>query len=210
MSMCRQTTPILRRCCWHKSTACSVWHDPPSIDEQLAQVYANCSTFCVVRDPIMRFMSEYFYMSKHKRIQGHWCDPVKFEEYANETMQRALEDPFIDDCHLVPQAFYLVSLDGHRLCDHILRYEHLQSELPQLLKWYHNLNESKTRLQMVNQAARRCNVPFSPELRQRLRATQCERTSTTPGRATRQSDMAVANGSSCLGLRLVNCVPDRR
>ncbi|CAK9056118.1 unnamed protein product [Durusdinium trenchii] len=169
MSLCRQTTPLLRPCCWPKSTtACSLWHYPPSVDEQLAQIYANCSTFCVVRDPIMRFMSEYFYMSKHKHVQGDLCDPGKFEQYANETLQRLGEDPFVDDCHLVPQAYYLSSKDGRRLCDHIIRYEHLQTELTQLLKWYHNLSETASQLRVVNQARRCDSVAMSPQLRRRL------------------------------------------
>lgn len=40
------------------------------LDEKLAHSYTNCSTFCVVRDPILRFTSEYFYISKHRRTKG--------------------------------------------------------------------------------------------------------------------------------------------
>ncbi|CAK9031319.1 Hypothetical protein SCF082_LOCUS19592, partial [Durusdinium trenchii] len=170
MSVCRQTTPISRACCWpSKTTACSVWHYPPSLDEKLAHSYTNCSTFCVVRDPILRFTSEYFYISKHRRTKGNLCDPAKFEEYVNETMQRLWDDPFIDDCHHVPQAYYLTSLDGHRLCDHIVRYEHLQTELTQLLKLYHNLSEKATRLGLVNRHRACKSLPMSEELQQRLR-----------------------------------------
>eukprot|EP00913_Durusdinium_trenchii_P019802 g18614.t1 len=99
---------------------------------------------------------------------GDLCDPGKFEQYANETLQRLGEDPFVDDCHLVPQAYYLSSKDGRRLCDHIIRYEHLQTELTQLLKWYHNLSETASQLRVVNQARRCDSVAMSPQLRRRL------------------------------------------
>ena len=40
------------------------------MDEELTQNYANCSTFCVVRDPLRRFVSEYFYISKQRHTPG--------------------------------------------------------------------------------------------------------------------------------------------
>eukprot|EP00913_Durusdinium_trenchii_P020668 g19409.t1 len=104
-----------------------------------------------------------------QHIIRNLCDPAKFEEYVNETMQRLWDDPFIDDCHHVPQAYYLTSLDGHRLCDHIVRYEHLQTELTQLLKLYHNLSEKATRLGLVNRHRACKSLPMSEELQQRLR-----------------------------------------
>ena len=56
-----------RTCCLpdnSKKLACSIWHYPPSADPLLAATYAKCATFCVVRDPIRRFLSEYFWAYK--------------------------------------------------------------------------------------------------------------------------------------------------
>eukprot|EP00913_Durusdinium_trenchii_P027549 g25839.t1 len=103
-SRCHQTLPIYRDCCWpRKTTACSLWHYPPSADAHLAAVYAQCSTFGVVRDPLRRFVSQYFWITKAHHEPGPLCDREKFEAYANRTLQRLLEDPWIEDCHLVPQ-----------------------------------------------------------------------------------------------------------
>ena len=173
-SQCTQTVPVRRLCCWPNNvTACSVWHYPPSMDEELARDYANCSTFCVVRDPLRRFVSEYFYISRHRRTPGPLCNQRMFEEYANATLQRLMEDPWIDDCHHVPQAYYLTSFTGRRLCDHIVRYKNLQEELSKVLKFYRDVDVRETKLPAgVNSVPGRCkleNLSVSEELQQRLR-----------------------------------------
>ncbi|CAK9032643.1 unnamed protein product [Durusdinium trenchii] len=173
-SECSQTVPVRRLCCWPNNvTACSVWHYPPRMDEELTQNYANCSTFCVVRDPLRRFVSEYFYISKQRHTPGPLCNQRTFEEYANATLQRLMIDPWIDDCHHVPQAYYLSSRTGRRSCDHIIRYEHMQEELSKVLKFYGEVDLKRTKLPAgVNSVRGRCkmeNLSVSEHLQQRLR-----------------------------------------
>ena len=124
------------------------------MDEELARDYANCSTFCVVRDPLRRFVSEYFYISRHRRTPGPLCNQRMFEEYANATLQRLMEDPWIDDCHIV-------------------RYKNLQEELSKVLKFYRDVDVRETKLPAgVNSVPGRCkleNLSVSEELQQRLR-----------------------------------------
>eukprot|EP00442_Polarella_glacialis_P055527 CAMPEP_0115134100 /NCGR_PEP_ID=MMETSP0227-20121206/54876_1 /TAXON_ID=89957 /ORGANISM="Polarella glacialis, Strain CCMP 1383" /LENGTH=314 /DNA_ID=CAMNT_0002540477 /DNA_START=48 /DNA_END=988 /DNA_ORIENTATION=- len=53
-------------CCWVNKSfsplqvppwdSCSFWHLPPAWDSQLAESYRQCDTFCVVRDPIAKFV----------------------------------------------------------------------------------------------------------------------------------------------------------
>ncbi|CAK9032640.1 unnamed protein product [Durusdinium trenchii] len=171
-SRCHQTLPIYRDCCWpRKTTACSLWHYPPSADAHLAAVYAQCSTFGVVRDPLRRFVSQYFWITKAHHEPGPLCDREKFEAYANRTLQRLLEDPWIEDCHLVPQVHYVASHSGQRLCDHILHYEKLRSELSLLLKSY-NLFDAKISLPVSNRGGAACPVEalrMSAALQQRIR-----------------------------------------
>ena len=42
-----------------RKNECSSWHAPPGADAFLVSQYASCDTFCVVRDPLMRFISQY-------------------------------------------------------------------------------------------------------------------------------------------------------
>ena len=65
-TICVHTMEFMpRKCCGPKwpitKFSCSLWHYPPSADPLLATIYATCATFCVVRDPIRRFLSEYFW-----------------------------------------------------------------------------------------------------------------------------------------------------
>ena len=54
-----------RECCYAQQEAsqaqhrCSIWHMPPAEDSLLAESYAGCQTFCVVRNPFSHFISEF-------------------------------------------------------------------------------------------------------------------------------------------------------
>merc|ERR1712217_136306 len=39
--------------------SCPLWHTPPRVDAVLAAAYAGCDTFCIVRHPVDRMLSEF-------------------------------------------------------------------------------------------------------------------------------------------------------
>merc|ERR1740123_2020231 len=44
------------QCRMSERSCCTSWHTPPSMDRMLADMYEDCNTFCVVRDPVDRFL----------------------------------------------------------------------------------------------------------------------------------------------------------
>eukprot|EP00438_Fugacium_kawagutii_P023976 Skav204021 [mRNA] locus=scaffold229:36511:37692:+ [translate_table: standard] len=132
-----------RQCCFPthtKDVNCSVWHTPPTDDPLLAKSYSRCNTFCVVRHPISRWISEYqwhiLYWSTRRGRDP--CSPQVLAEYSEDVMNYSF--PSVDyraDCHRVPQSKYVVSNDGQRLlCNHVIRFENLTAEFNALMKAY--------------------------------------------------------------------------
>ena len=134
-----------RPCCRPKQSKdrCSIWHFPPAEDSVLAERYARCKTFCIIRNPLGRFISEYKWHilrwskgSKNKRHKNLICSPAALENYFEE-VKRGGRLNFADDCHLLPQVKYVFSNDLQRLhCNHVLRYENLTSEFNAIMKAY--------------------------------------------------------------------------
>ena len=135
-----------RPCCRPKQSKdrCSIWHFPPAEDSVLAERYARCKTFCIVRNPLGRFISEYKWhilrwskgsKKSHKR-QELICSPAALENYFEE-VKRGGRLNFAADCHLLPQVKYVFSNDLQRLhCNHVLRFENLTSEFNAIMKAY--------------------------------------------------------------------------
>ncbi|CAL1135351.1 unnamed protein product [Cladocopium goreaui] len=134
-----------RPCCRPKQSKdrCSIWHFPPAEDSVLAERYARCKTFCIIRNPLGRFISEYKWHilrwskgSKNKRHKNLICSPAALENYFEE-VKRGGRLNFADDCHLLPQVKYVFSNDLQRLhCNHVLRFENLTSEFNAIMKAY--------------------------------------------------------------------------
>eukprot|EP00438_Fugacium_kawagutii_P035697 Skav234656 [mRNA] locus=scaffold1131:213221:214282:- [translate_table: standard] len=123
------------------NATCVLWHTPPSDDPLLAQSYSCCKTFCVVRHPVDRWISEYkFYLSYRARPQGQDpCSWQKLKSYSEELLEMYAhkEIDYFRDCHLLPQSRYVISNDGKRLhCDHVIRYENLTDEFNALMTAY--------------------------------------------------------------------------
>ncbi|CAE7707765.1 unnamed protein product [Symbiodinium pilosum] len=114
-------------------TSCSPWHFPPAFDPTVAASYTkDCDSFCVVRDPMHRYLSQLRTMHPMKDV----CDPQKLEQLT----QKALNAVDLKiDCHLIPQVYYVYQ-DGEptapRICHHILKYESMSSEFPALMGKY--------------------------------------------------------------------------
>eukprot|EP00438_Fugacium_kawagutii_P028446 Skav226830 [mRNA] locus=scaffold606:320347:321168:+ [translate_table: standard] len=119
---------------------CTLWHTPPSDDPLLAQSYSCCNTFCVVRHPVDRWISEYkFHLSYRTRHKRDPCSRKNLKAYSEELLEMFAykEIGYIRDCHLVPQTRYVISHDGKRLhCDHVIRFENLAEDFNGLMKAY--------------------------------------------------------------------------
>lgn len=115
---------------------CSIWHDPLR--------YANDSreeTFCVIREPIERLISEYKYI--YKMNKGNVQTTYKEVEYFTPKILNAWISDVIKknyhkngelDCHLIPQADFVYDTDGKKSCDSMLRFEHIESDFDNLMQ----------------------------------------------------------------------------
>eukprot|EP00438_Fugacium_kawagutii_P004960 Skav222391 [mRNA] locus=scaffold4422:47956:48567:+ [translate_table: standard] len=135
----------VRDCCYPltnpRDAHCSVWHTPPADDPVLAQSYSRCKTFCVVRHPLDRWISEYQWHLLHwtTRRGRDPCSLQVLNEYSESLMNYSFP-PALDyraDCHRVPQSKYVISNDGQRLhCNHVIRFENITAEFNALMKAY--------------------------------------------------------------------------
>lgn len=114
---------------------CSAWHVPPFLDPVLLRHYGECETFCVVRNPTTRLVSEY--RNWHHRDED--CESSKFETWAAKQMQIEQGLPYMSDCHFVPQVKYVFGPGDPqggtaRQCQHVLHFESLQAEFRALME----------------------------------------------------------------------------
>lgn len=114
-------------------TACSKWHIPPGLDATVAASLTSCDPFCVVRSPMERLISEFTW----QRYKHGCCDPACFEEFVASKLTSPLG---IDDCHFVPQVFYVFEQGDHKngkqICKHILQYHQINDIFPALMTRY--------------------------------------------------------------------------
>mmetsp|Transcript_155504 Transcript_155504/g.270489 ORF Transcript_155504/g.270489 Transcript_155504/m.270489 type:complete len:318 (-) Transcript_155504:27-980(-) len=114
-------------------------HAPPgnNSDPDINKYYTTgpCNVFCVVRDPLDRFISGY-QITK----QGP-CDPDGFESRALELLLELKKDPWTQGCFFTPQVNFVYgasskSLATTQYCDHILHTETLNEEFDALMQEY--------------------------------------------------------------------------
>lgn len=108
---------------------CSWWHVPPSLKAP-PNPYAdpNSEVFCVTRDPWLRMRSEYVYLLAmyHKWPKpyvkdGPECTVEGLNTWALRTLQQyEAGQPFLLDCHMVPQWSFIAGEDGRRWCKTLL------------------------------------------------------------------------------------------
>jgi len=116
----------------HGNDTCTWRHVPPQYLKAAHNVYYNSDSFCIVRDPFDRFVSEYVYLVTGPYADLH-ADPILWEfpvcsaeglNYVAEMVLRNVSDIRFD-CHFVPQIDYVIGEDGHRWCQNVLRFEQL-------------------------------------------------------------------------------------
>jgi len=122
---------------------CYMQHVPPSLFEAGEDPYADKETFCIVRDPYAKVVSQFkFELAFYK--QPTECSAQQL----NEVIKRRLSDlvdngnKFQADCHWAPQAFYVYGVDKktmtldvkQRSCNNVLSYENLHKPLNELWK----------------------------------------------------------------------------
>jgi len=108
---------------------CFWGHIPPAVFGQMSELYAGCDTFCVVRNPVTRMVSEYLF--RHGK-----CKVASFEKWVRKQMKET--NPHRSSCHWIPQSVYVVgpnSPPGFG-CRHVLRYENLEGDLARLMSSY--------------------------------------------------------------------------
>lgn len=93
---------------------CSVWHDPTVKYEK--------DTFCIVRDPVERIVSEYKYRDKvYNESKG--CDRDEMNKWIVESLTKYEGgNTGIHDCHLIPQSKFL------QVCNHVYDFENLSDD----------------------------------------------------------------------------------
>jgi len=110
---------------WH----CNAWHVPPGWDAGVGKKYEECdTTFCIIRDPASKFLSEYMYENRR-------CDAAEFETFVEQKISLLKKFPGSKDCHFVPQSEFTGQIVGGvgEHCQRPLRHENLTAELDAFL-----------------------------------------------------------------------------
>lgn len=118
---------------------CYKQHVPPNV--LASGYYDGKETFCVVRDPFTRMISQHGFANAFTP-KGRECSAEDLNSYLREMLQTARDTPECSDCHLLPQAAYVwgwnrtsSSVDRSvQRCDHILRFEYLQGGFDALME----------------------------------------------------------------------------
>jgi len=108
--------------------ACSIYHMPPSFDDELLASYKPCETFCVVRDPLEKIISEF-----KMRVKREKCTDENFHKWATTQLANFRKHPNHVDCHYMPQYPYVYDENNRRICDHIMNYTTLAEDFSKLM-----------------------------------------------------------------------------
>eukprot|EP00434_Breviolum_minutum_P024316 symbB.v1.2.021474.t1/scaffold1792.1/size124732/9 len=135
---------------------CSRWHVPPGLDFTVAASYtrnpfykstensgnsfaslSTCDTFCVVRDPMQRLLSQLNWEIAFFLGNSSYCNSEFFEDWA---ARRLTGLNTRGDCHYVPQVYYVFEngdyKHGRQICHHVIKTDDLETKFPSLMKQY--------------------------------------------------------------------------
>jgi len=102
----------------HINSSCMFWHEVPLRHDE------SVRTFCVMREPFERILSEIRY---ELSLEGRNCMSERELNFRLDFSARIGQHM---DCHWIPQYEYV------KHCDHVLRYDHLRSDFNTLMRHY--------------------------------------------------------------------------
>jgi len=153
------------RCCpMEDGNMCSVWHVPPHLDAELEQKYAQCETFCVVRDPAARFRSEHMWsLRKEVNLTPPACSTESVSDAVHRKLLELDEQPYANDCHFIPQVEYW---GNGQHCQHVLKQESLEADFSNLVARFGM--KAKFRDSENPQRGLSCQAPFDQRSLEKL------------------------------------------
>lgn len=130
------------------------WHIPPHFFPLMgSNPYRDADLFAIVRDPVDRLLSEFYYVCRKKIKPEYWniidCNRTRVHEpeYLNQWLQNELKgtkpsgqmtasDLLFENGHYTPQYEFIVSPDNVRMVDYVLHMKDLNAEFLPLMKAY--------------------------------------------------------------------------
>lgn len=114
-----------------KNGSCVFWHTPPRFLKP--NQYKRERTFCVVRDPLDRLLSEFKMKHAHALNSSHAA--VAFMKSIISSAKKFANPVMVSkNCHLWPQHLYVWDEEGKCTCQHVLRYEKLEKDFDSLME----------------------------------------------------------------------------
>lgn len=142
---------------------CSLWHTPPGWDSQLAESYSECTTFCVVRDPVKRMVSEASF-----RLLN--CNATQFEAFVKTSFSEMKNRVTANDCHLLPQSEYVfggkILGEPGQYCQRVLKMENLAEDFAKLMEEF----QIDAVLKHSDTFKHNCDVQLSQETKENILA----------------------------------------
>jgi hypothetical protein len=139
----------------------SEWHVPPKyLDED--SPYSKNETFCVIRDPLERLVSEYawqFQLHKNQVSESDYFTADRLNAWIAHNIDREYHLTEDGDCHHLPQYDYVYDDHGNITCDNPLDFAYLTQSFNALMDNHHTLQSiqlSPTR--MDNKSIHRLSV----------------------------------------------------
>lgn len=120
-----------------KPSLCNKHHVPPAL---IPEHFAGRETFCVVRNPYDRLISQLGFHNMHT-ADNRGCSGAGLNSYLADVLRTIKGSPYHEDCHFVPQAAFVLGWDSRALkvdrerssCKHVLRFETLARDFDELM-----------------------------------------------------------------------------
>lgn len=118
---------------------CYNWHVPPRLFGNY-NPYKKFATFCIIRNPISRLISEFKWYYSNDKSKDNKNDLNKWLNNAlthdNVFITGGIDRIGCRDGHLFPQYFFIFDTLGNKICDHVLLIDDLTNQFNKLMKKY--------------------------------------------------------------------------